>query len=108
MALPLLLRGFIGLGAVYTVMSLVFWWSRPPRGLALAFGTDPRLLYHTRLLRRTDLTGVVGVCMAMGDVQPYQRAARPFKPYKPLKRPFNLFAWVASCGSMQSCDRLSI
>jgi len=36
--------------------------------------------------------------MAMGDVQPSQRAARPSKPYKPLKRPFNLFTWVASCG----------
>ena len=36
--------------------------------------------------------------MAWRDVQPTQRAARPSKPCKPLKRPLIMFAWVPSCG----------
>jgi hypothetical protein len=55
-------------------------------------------VFHTRPSRQTESNGVLAICTAMGDVQPCQRAIGLSKPYNPLKRPFNLFAWVATCG----------
>ena len=37
-------------------------------------------------------------------MQPAERSALPLKPYKPLKHPFILLAWVDSCGGSRVFD----
>ena len=67
-------------------------------------------VFHTRLSMRTDSQVNFYIiaqetrqksAIPIGHVksQPAERTARPPLPYKPLKRPLILFAWVDSCGS---------